>query len=64
VPEIVEPGVTGYLADDWRDLAALVPQARALDRRRVRERAVERFDVATMIDAHEALYRRLVQERA
>jgi glycosyltransferase involved in cell wall biosynthesis len=59
VPEIVEPGLTGYLADEWEDLAALVPQARALDRRRIRDRAVERFDVQTMVDAHEALYRRL-----
>lgn len=59
VPEIVEPGVTGWLAESWEDLAALVPAACGLDRRRIRERAVERFDVATMVDAHEALYRRL-----
>jgi glycosyltransferase involved in cell wall biosynthesis len=59
VPELVEPGLTGYLADSWEGLAELVPRALELDRRRIRERAVERFDYKLMVDGHEALYRRL-----
>jgi glycosyltransferase involved in cell wall biosynthesis len=59
VPELVEPGITGYLADDWRGLAELVPQALELDRSAVRERAVERFDFRRMVDRHEELYLRL-----
>jgi len=59
VPELVEPGHTGYLAPSWEGLADLVPQALKLDRRQIRERAVERFDYQRMVDAHEALYRRV-----
>jgi glycosyltransferase involved in cell wall biosynthesis len=58
-PEIVEHGVTGYTAASWEELAALVPPAAALDRERVRRVAAERFDVRRMVDAHEALYRRI-----
>jgi glycosyltransferase involved in cell wall biosynthesis len=61
VPELVEPGVTGYLAASWEGLAELVPLALELDRRRIRERAVERFDYKRMVDAHEALYQRLAE---
>jgi glycosyltransferase involved in cell wall biosynthesis len=59
VPEIVEEGITGYTAPTWQGLAELVTAATALDRRLVRERAAARFDVERMIDAHEALYRRI-----
>jgi glycosyltransferase involved in cell wall biosynthesis len=59
VPELVEPGVTGYLAPHWEGLADLVPRALELDRQAIRDRAVERFDYTRMVDRHEALYRRL-----
>jgi glycosyltransferase involved in cell wall biosynthesis len=60
VPELVEPGLTGYLAPSWEGLADLVPRALELDRRAIRQRAVERFDFRPMVDAHEALYRKLI----
>jgi glycosyltransferase involved in cell wall biosynthesis len=62
VPEIVEPGLTGYLADSVDGLAALIPRALELDRRRIRERARERFGFARMVDDHETLYLRLAEE--
>jgi len=61
VPELVEPGLTGYLASSWEGLAELVPRALALDRTAIRARAVERFDYRRMVDRHEALYRRMVE---
>ncbi len=60
VPELVEDGLTGYLADTWEELAALIPQALELDRAAIRARAVERFDYRRMVDQHEALYERVV----
>jgi glycosyltransferase involved in cell wall biosynthesis len=60
VPELVEPGVTGYLADSWEGLAEQLPKALELDRRAIRARTRERFDYTRMIDAHEALYERIV----
>jgi glycosyltransferase involved in cell wall biosynthesis len=59
VPEIVEPGVTGWHAPTPSALADRVPEALSLDRARVRARAVQRFDVRRMVDGHEALYERL-----
>jgi glycosyltransferase involved in cell wall biosynthesis len=62
-PEVVEQGVTGFCARSWEALAELVPAAAALDRATVRRRSEERFDVERMVDAHEALYRRIVAGR-
>jgi glycosyltransferase involved in cell wall biosynthesis len=62
VPELIEPGITGYMAPSWEGLPELVPQALELDRRVIRDRAVERFDYRRMVDQHEALYRELVRE--
>jgi glycosyltransferase involved in cell wall biosynthesis len=61
LPELVEPGLTGYMAPSWSRLAELVPRALELDRRSIRRRAVERFDYRRMVDAHEGLYRRLAE---
>lgn len=57
VPELVEPGLTGYLAPSWEGLVDLIPWALELDRSAIRARAVERFDYARMVDLHEQLYR-------
>lgn len=63
VPEIVEPGVTGALAETPERLVDAVPRALELDRARVAARARERFDYRRMVDDYEALYRRLMVER-
>jgi glycosyltransferase involved in cell wall biosynthesis len=63
-PELVEQGVTGYVAPSWQELGELVPAVLALDRKKVRAAAAKRFDIERMIDAHEALYGRIAAERA
>jgi glycosyltransferase involved in cell wall biosynthesis len=62
VPEIVDDGVTGYCVASWEELADVVPAARALDRRRVREQALARFDHRVTVDRHEELYRLVAGE--
>lgn len=64
VPEIVEPGVTGFHAPSAQALAELIPPALSLDRALVRARAVERFDYRRMADEHEALYLRVAHAEA
>jgi glycosyltransferase involved in cell wall biosynthesis len=59
VPEIVRNGLTGFHAPDLAALVELVPAALALDRERIRDEAIARFDGARMVDAYEELYRRL-----
>ncbi|MES1021329.1 glycosyltransferase family 4 protein [Gloeocapsa sp. BRSZ] len=61
VSEIVEPGVTGYYAGDVDSLAACLPDVLALDRTRVRQAVVARFDYHRMVDEYEALYYKLLE---
>jgi glycosyltransferase involved in cell wall biosynthesis len=61
-PEIIEDGVTGFLAVPG-DVDALARFARGLerfDRARCVRRARERFSTATMTTAYEAVYRRAI----
>ena len=58
VPEVVESGATGFIADDLDELAHHAEAAAGLDRKIVRERARRRFSVARMVDAYEDAYAR------
>jgi glycosyltransferase involved in cell wall biosynthesis len=60
VPEVVDPGRTGYYGDSVEALAPLVPKALELDRRDVRAWAMRRFDHRRMADAYLGLYRTLI----
>jgi glycosyltransferase involved in cell wall biosynthesis len=62
-PEIVEPGVTGHIGSGAAELAELVIPTVALDRHRVRARAVERFGYQRMVDEYEALYVETLAQR-
>jgi glycosyltransferase involved in cell wall biosynthesis len=61
VPEVVEQGVGGSWVAPGENLGEAVQSAAQLDRRRVRQAAVERFDFRRMVDAYEGLYRRLAR---
>lgn len=58
--EVVDEGVSGYLADDAVGAAGRVADAEALDRRGVRQRALRRFSVDAMVDGYLAVYDRLL----
>jgi len=60
-PEIVEEGLTGFLAPpgDVGALARLALRLRGFDRAACARRARERFSATVMTDAYEAVYRRL-----
>ncbi len=59
-PEIIEDGVTGMLVRDVAEMARAIPRAMALDRTRVRARALERFRAQRMVRDYERLYRAVV----
>jgi glycosyltransferase involved in cell wall biosynthesis len=63
VPEIVEDGVTGYLADSFDDLAAAVACVGQLDRQTCRREAERRFSAAAMTAGYEDAYARLINAR-
>jgi glycosyltransferase involved in cell wall biosynthesis len=63
VPEVVDPGETGWVADSPAELAKLVEHAARLDRQCVREHAKARFSHLRMTDAYVDVYRSLVSSR-
>ena len=54
--EVIDVGVTGYLAPDAESAAAAVELAATLDRSAVRARAVARFGVDRMVDDYVRVY--------
>lgn len=61
MPEIIEPGVTGYLVDDVDGAVAAVRQAAALDRAAVRETGVRRFSAQRMVRDYITVYKRILE---
>lgn len=62
VPEVIDEGVTGYTAASMAEFAEQVLRSFALDRRRIRTRAEERFSARCMARAYANLYERLVSQ--
>lgn len=59
VPEVVEPGATGWYESSADALAQHVAAAARLDRGEVREVTSTRFSLAAMVDRYESLYQSL-----
>ncbi len=64
VPELVDEGVTGGVFETLDDLVAGLPRVAALDRARVRARAVELFGPDRMVDGYVAVYSALAAREA
>ena len=67
VPELVEDGVTGFIAESREEMADLIRPGGAvdrLDRRRIRQVAVSRFGRERMVIEYERLYGQIVRVRA
>jgi glycosyltransferase involved in cell wall biosynthesis len=63
VPEIVEQGVTGFHADSKEEFLAAIPKATVLDRRRVRDRAEQKFSAARMAGEYIRVYREIIARK-
>jgi glycosyltransferase involved in cell wall biosynthesis len=61
VREVVDDGETGIIFENLEQMTNELSRVLALDRRRVRERAVARFGVERMVEQYEAVYHRLVE---
>jgi glycosyltransferase involved in cell wall biosynthesis len=58
VPEVVVPGVTGFIGDTLDELVDAVKRVDTIDRAACRRHVEEHFNVARMTDDYEAIYRR------
>jgi glycosyltransferase involved in cell wall biosynthesis len=63
MPELVTPGVTGFLVDGIQAASACVDSAVALDRATIRGIAEQRFDKAHMVDGYLRVYQHLLAGR-
>lgn len=63
LPEIIEPGVTGYLVNEEKELASAITNATKLNRATIRARAVERFDIDAVARAYLELYTTIGAQR-
>jgi glycosyltransferase involved in cell wall biosynthesis len=64
VPEIVDPGVTGFLANEVESLPDAIRTCLSLDRRRIRVQVERRFHYRRMVDDYEKLYARILARTA
>jgi glycosyltransferase involved in cell wall biosynthesis len=64
VPEVIDPGVTGFLAGDVASLPEAIRSCLTLDRGRIREVAQRHFHYRRMVDDYEALYGRILASTA
>ena len=60
VPEVIEHGVTGFIADGVEQLVAAVEQVGTLSRVECRGQFERRFTVDSMVDRYEEVYLRLM----
>jgi glycosyltransferase involved in cell wall biosynthesis len=60
--ELVEPGVTGFLAEDLDGLVDAYGRIGEIDLERCVKRASERFGPAQMADGYQSVYERAIQE--
>jgi glycosyltransferase involved in cell wall biosynthesis len=63
VREVVDDGVTGVVYEDLEQMVNELSRVFDLDRRRVRDRAVERFGAERMVREYETVYTRIVEAR-
>jgi glycosyltransferase involved in cell wall biosynthesis len=61
VPEIIEPGVTGFIVEDETSAVAVADRLARLDRRAIRKRFEERFTARRMALDYLAAYRSLME---
>lgn len=64
VPEIVEEGMSGFTSATREEFASVVPKCFALDRRRIRRLAEERFSAERMARDYAALYETVVARKS
>jgi glycosyltransferase involved in cell wall biosynthesis len=59
LPDLIEPGITGFLVSTSDEMAEAIPLCDGIDRERCREVAWRRFSLDTMIESYFRLYQRL-----
>jgi glycosyltransferase involved in cell wall biosynthesis len=62
MPELIRPGLSGFLVSDPAAAVAAVPDAGGLDRAAIRADAIARFSADRMIDDYEQLFTQIITD--
>ena len=62
VPEVVEDGTTGFIADDIAEFPSLIQKVHQIDPARCRKHVEAKFDTETMVEGYESIYHKLIAE--
>jgi glycosyltransferase involved in cell wall biosynthesis len=62
VPEVIDPGVSGFVVDGLDEAVAAVAACGALDRREIRRTFERRFSVARMTDDYLGIYDHVIEQ--
>ncbi len=64
VPEIIDPGKTGFVCRSLEEMVERIPAARSLNRQACRDQVVQRFSTERMTDAYEVAYQEVLNTTA
>ena len=62
-PEVIKPGVSGYLCDSIEECVQAVHKVQEIDRLGCREYVSNRFGIQQMTDGYESVYQQVIAER-
>ncbi len=62
VPEVIAHGKTGFVCQNYEEMAVMIPAALQLNRRTCREYVEKMFSVTQMVDGYEAVYEKIIQD--
>lgn len=60
MPEVVEPGVSGFIVDTEAEMVDAIGHIDEIDRRACRRRVEEHFPIERMLDGYERIYRAIL----
>ncbi|MBD2205324.1 glycosyltransferase family 4 protein [Calothrix sp. FACHB-1219] len=63
VPEVIAHGATGFICQNYEQMAEIIPQALKLNRQTCRQYVENKFSVAQMVNGYEAIYEKIIQAR-
>ena len=63
VPEVIAHGVSGFVCQSYDQMTEMIPAALELNRQTCREYVENKFSMSQMVNAYEAVYRKIIEDR-
>jgi glycosyltransferase involved in cell wall biosynthesis len=63
VPEVIAHGETGFVCQNYEEMAQMIPHALKLNRQTCRKYVENKFSVVQMVNGYEAVYDQIIKDR-